>query len=254
MDSISSSDLTIKGYLKFVRYLKPNVLMIILNGTSQRDQMVVVEFSSTANNLYSYVTKIKPLDFQIGKISNIQIISKVDSEQDRNLHLLLVDNKGGSMSLQLTPKTYRAMLPTRQNLSPYEGKVLSSEIIIMGNFFVIANKNETHMTVSIIKKDTFAQIYTDVFDKHIEGLTGYTYTESYSLVLFSVKPQGTTLAKTIEGIHISQPEKDYYVIKEDPDIFTNNVGVSQVSVNSLTGQMYILKDHSVGHAGFKGYK
>ena len=238
--------------IKYGRILSEGSIAILVNTHSDKDQLMILEYDSSGSS-HNQFNKIKLLDIQIGKISSFSIISKIATLYSEKVQMIFVDEFGTSMTLHLTPKTYRAKLPTKQSTIVGEGSFSVSEVLEINDFYIVANKNASESVINFIKKDIFLHYYFDTIQGEITRVDAYSYTDNYSLLLLSYREPGESTTQ-VQAVHYIQPSQDILIFKKDISFYGNTSISGQFSIDPNSGRIMLFNGNQIVNYEFSSAK
>lgn len=226
--------------------------MLLLSSETENDQLCIIRYVREG---LKFMLESKYVDIQIGRISNLAIISRLNVEEDNVIQAVLVDYSGVTILLDIAPKTLRVVLPIRQTLYKAVEPLSHSHIAVIEDYLVVAALGAQNTTVLFIEKNSFSQIHRKSVVGHITSLTGYTYTDAYSMVLYTVanssdaqkdfENKDTKYKLNLKGFHVTNPEEDYYMVENDEGIFLREFESSNIAFNQDTGSIMFLDQTSM---------
>lgn len=214
---------------------------------SEKDELIVLEYDSFDRTSLAF-TKVKLLDIQIKKLSNISVLSRITPLYANNIRLLLIGEDGTSMTLHLTPKTYRAKLPTKQT-NTTTGEYPNSDVLNIESFYVVLVKNQTHSLVSLINKEVFLPYYFKYFEGDIQSIAAYSYTENYTLVLISYTDNDQNKSE-VQAVHYAQPKNGVHIFKEDKNFVAPDVQNAEFVIEPNSGHILMFKGDEISSFDF----
>jgi hypothetical protein len=109
---LNDGDTPILQY-ELAKILKNESIIISVASENSNSQLVILEYKISEGESLQ-ISKIKPLDIQLGNIKSLTVVNKFNKQNENMIMLVIVNQKGLIMGIRMASSTYRIFLPGQE--------------------------------------------------------------------------------------------------------------------------------------------
>lgn len=177
--------------ISHLKFLKSNALVVVFSKQGYKDQIFMLQPKRIDDQTIK-ISRSKKIDLNINKVKGLTVIEHYQGQTQNMLYLMIVDETGKIISLQITAQTFRIQLPGYEVPSHIDLEPIRAEVSPFGRygltyFASVLTYYEDRTQLALIELKDFSQFYSKTFDKEISQFSAVTLVDFFSMVVVQFK-------------------------------------------------------------------